>query len=157
MVEILSYVTTMQLSNIKALRAELEDIIARAQKQLSELEVAEYGHLRLDGLPKTDDSSDNGVNDGVDITVFRDMCLSGADSCPYKRDTTKFFIWLLLRNDREWMSARELRTKCSLLKGKYIPMVSLSPMLHEMAKHKTIIRDGSLLSLNKSFLGFNKG
>ena len=147
----------MQLSDIKALRAELEDIIARAQKQLSELEVAEYGRLRLDALPETDDSSDNFVDDGVDVTSFRENCLSGADNCPYKRDTTKFFIWMILRNDREWMSARELRTKCSLLKGKYIPMVSLSPMLHEMVKHKTIIRDGSLLSLNKSFVGFNKG
>lgn len=138
----------LSLTAIRDQKAALNRVIADAQAQIADLDVAErivqrFGQSAHDPRPKAFEMDDllQGANiepktsEVVKVLVERKL-------------TTKALLQSVMRQaDNPWMTAVEIRDRASFIRGGTVSMAVISPALTNMKNDGLIARDGLKVAL----------
>ena len=137
----------LSLTAIREQKATLSRVILDAQAQMADLEIAErivlrFGQAANDQRPSDDEIADLLGNVAVEQkpTMPR-LNINGVL-------TTRALIVSVLRQSPDvWMTANEISERASSIKGRDVPLATVSPALSLMKNDGLIVRDGLKVAL----------
>lgn len=137
----------LSLTAIREQKATLSRVILDAQAQMADLEVAErivlrFGQAASDQRPSDDDIADLLGDVAVEQkpTIAR-LNINGVLT------TRSLIISVLRQSPDSWMTANEISERASSIKGRDVPLATVSPALSLMKNDGLIVRDGLKVTL----------
>lgn len=152
----------LSLSAIRDRKTALLNTINDARAQITDLEVAEQIVLRFGSKSGADLFEDAPLANGLAAPKPRRIGDIATDNPPtvtgvrLERVSARnanaltsrdLFLSILRQSDRVWFTANELQEQASVIKGRHIPMATVSPTLSKMKNDELIVRDGLKVAL----------
>ncbi len=139
----------LSLTAIREQKAALKRVIADAQAQLADLEVAErivrrFGEA-IDGS-RPDQTEMDDLIGGHDVMPSALKSVQGSG----RNLTTKALMIAVLRQSPSlWVKSDELRERVIAIKGQDVPMGTIGPTLSNLKNEGVIVRDGFKVALTE--------
>ena len=134
----------LSLTAIRDQKATLSRVIADAQSQLADLDVAERIVRRFGQATEAPRPSDDEIDDLLG-PIAPKPCVA---SVPARSMTAKMMMIAVLRQSPSpWMTSDELRERVIAIKGDDVPMGTVGPTLSNMKNEGVIVRDGFKVAL----------
>lgn len=144
----------LSITAIREQKAALIRVINDAQRQMSDLDVAERIVRRFGHDPSVGDERKTArdlVERALDEGSTEQAVMGDVVEAVIVRalPTRALFMSILRQSENPWMTANEIQERASAIKGQEVPMATVSPTLSNMKNVGVIRREGLKVALTE--------